>query len=252
MKLGIILRILALLALTPGVCQAVIVDYFYTDGTIQDGDVYDIVRVKNDATVDVLGGQVSQLHANDSSTVNLYAGSVGYVGIQNTGVFNLQGTLSSRVDMSSGTFNINSGIFDDEILATGGRINVDDGTVNIASDSVITNFTIMDVYGGAISFNGFAIDRHAILNIRGGDVTFHRDSLGYTFRLSSWGAFNVYYSDIIYDSGETDILGYYLLDGSEFMLSQFNQEEIDLMTFVPEPATFLILAIGGILLRRRK
>lgn len=96
------------------------------------------------------------------------------------------------------------------------------------------------------------IDRHAELNIYGGEVTFNRSGWGSTFRLSSSAAFNVYYSDIIYGSGETDILGYHLLDGSEFMLDQFNQEEIDLITFVPEPATFVILSLGGILLRKRK
>ena len=121
MKLGIILWGLALVALTPGLCQAVIVDYFYTDGTIEDGDVYDIVRVMNDATVDVLGGLVSQLYGLESSTINFYGGSVGSVNITNTSVFSLEGTLSSWVDIgSSGIFNINVGIFEGEMSAWGG------------------------------------------------------------------------------------------------------------------------------------
>jgi hypothetical protein len=249
MKVGIILGILAL---TPGVCQAVIVDYFYTDGTIQDGDVYDIVHVMNNATVDVLGGRVSQLHANDSSTVNFYAGLVGYVGIENTGVFNLQGTLSSLVSMShSGTFNINQGMFEGRILGSWGQITVSDGTVDIA-DSYMSNDTIMDIYGGVVTFDQMLFNRYAVLNVYGGEVTFKRSSLGYAFGLSGTAAFNVYYADIIYEGGGGEITGYRLRDGNLFMLDQFTQEEIDLITFVPEPATFVMLALGGILLRRRK
>ena len=253
MKVGIILRILALLALTPGMCQAVIVDYFYTDGTIQDGDVYDIVVVKNDATLDVLGGQVSQLYAHDFSTINFYAGLAGSVNITSTSTFNLAGLLSCWVDIgASARFNINEGVFDGKMTATGGRININGGIADLATNSYISNFSVLDIYGGDISFNGMRIDRYAELNIYGGEVTFDRDNFGYAFRLSPWGAFNVYYSDIIYGNGGTEILGYHLLDGSEFMLDQFNQQEINLITFIPEPATFLILAIGGIFLRSRK
>ncbi len=250
MKLGIILGILVLAVLTPGVCQAVIVDYFYTDGTIEDGDVYDIVRVENDATVDVLGGVVSQLYGGDSSTINFYAGSVGSVSIQNTSVFNLEGSLSSWVDMSSGTFNINGGIFEDEILATRGRININDGIADF-TDSVITNFTIMDIYGGVVSFDGMLFDRYAVLNIYGGEVTFQRSAWGNAFRLSN-GAFNVYYSDIVYEGTGGEISGYRLRDGNLFMLDQFTEYEIGRITFVPEPGTLVMLALGGILLRIRK
>lgn len=252
MKVGIILWVLALPALTPAACQAVIIDYFYTDGTIQDGDVYDIVRVMNNATVDVFGGQVNQLHALESGTVNLYAGSVGYVSIQNTGVFNLQETLSSLVSMShSGTFNVNEGIFDGRIFGSGGQITVSDGTVDIA-DSYISNDTIMDIYGGVVTFDQMLFNRYAVLNVYGGDVAFKRSCLGYAFGLSTTAAFNVYYSDIIQGGARGKIAGYYLLDGSEFLLDQFTQEEIDLITFIPEPATFLMLAMGAVLLRRRK
>jgi hypothetical protein len=62
----------------------------------------------------------------------------------------------------------------------------------------------------------------------------------------------VYYADIIYEGGKGEITGYRLRDGNLFMLDQFTQEEIDLISFVPEPATFVMLALGGILLRRRK
>jgi len=253
MKLGIILWAPALLALTPGLCQAVIVDYFYTDGTIEDGDVYDIVRVKNDATVDVLGGHVSQLHGDDSSIINFYAGLVGSVNITNTSVFNLEGALSSWVSIgSSGTFNINAGTFAGEMRGSSGQINMNGGVVEFVTGSYISNFSVMEICGGDASFDGMMINRQGIMNICGGEVAFDRSGWGAAFSLSPAAALNVYYSDIIYDGGMGEILGYHLLDGSEFMLDQFNQEEIDLITFVPEPATFVMLGIGGILLKRRK
>lgn len=253
MKLALVLWGLALLALTPGVSEAVIIDYFYTDGTIQDGDVYDIVHVMDDATVDVLGGQVNQLRGHASSTQNLYAGSVGYVSVTSTSVFNLQGILSAWVDIgSSATFNINTGIFEGQVMGSGGRINVNGGVVDFVTDSYISNFSVMDIYGGEVAFDGMMISRQAVLNVYGGNVAFERTGWGAAFGLSPTAAFNVYYSDIILGGARGQIAGYHLLDGSEFLLDQFTQEEIDLITFIPEPATFLILATGGILLRRRK
>lgn len=251
MKVGIILRILALLALTPGVCLGVTVD-LYTDTTIQDGDVYDVLRVRGGSTLDMLAGQVDQLIGYESSTINFYAGSVGSVDIQNASVFNLQGSLFSHVDVyPSARFNVNGGMLEGRIWGSGGQITVNDGTVDIA-DSRITNDMIMDIYGGVVTFDQMLFDRYAVLNIYGGEVTFERSSGGYAFGLSTTAAFNVYYSDIVYEGGGGEISGYRLRDGNLFMLDQFTEYEIGRMAFVPEPGTLFLLALGATLLRRRK
>jgi hypothetical protein len=151
----------------------------------------------------------------------------------------------------SGTFNINDGIFEGSIFGDGNQISINDGTVNVMP-SIITNYTITDIYHGNVTFlDDILFDRWAVLNIYGGSVTFNGNSFGNAFRLSPWAAFNVYYSDIIYGGSGAEIVGYHLLDGNEFMLNQFAQDEIDRINFVPEPATLLLLGTGGLLLRKR-
>ena len=249
----IIPEIVLLLLLMPALCQAIpTVTDFYEDDTIKDGDVYDIVRVHNTATVNMTGGQVDQLCALDSSTITFNAGTVNAVDIQNTSKFNLEGILSCGVFAShSSTFNVNSGEFEGQIIGSGNQINMNDGTVNVI-DSVITDYTITNIYAGNVNFYGILFDRSAVLNVYGGEVIFDRDSFGDAFRLSTTAEFNVYYSDIIYDNFETEIIGYYLLDDSEFMLDQFTYDEVDQINFVPEPATFLLVGLGGLVLRKKK
>ena len=84
-----------------------------------------------------------------------------------------------------------------------------------------------------------------MLNIYGGGVTFQNG-----FNLRDDAQINVYYSDIIYHEYDPFIIGYQLLDGSEFMLDQFSPSEIDQISFVPEPATLFLLGLGAIALRK--
>ena len=246
-------KVLIILLILIGVplCHATTVD-FYTDGTINSGDLYDIANVWDTATVEVYGGLVGQLINHDSGTINFYAGTVTSVSLQNTSTFNLDGTLTCN-DFGIGhssIFNINGGAFDGSISGSGNQVVVTSGMVNI-SESVITNDTVTSIYGGTISFEDILFDREAILNIYGGDVTFNRDSFGDAFRLGVDAKFNVYYSSIIYGTSN-EIIGYYLIDSNEFMLNQFTQAEISQINFVPEPGTFLLVGLGGLLLRKRK
>jgi hypothetical protein len=53
---------------------------FYADATIEDGDVYDIVRVydtpPDHTTVDMFGGSIEGLQTFDATTVNIYGGGL--------------------------------------------------------------------------------------------------------------------------------------------------------------------------------
>lgn len=102
MKVGIIPKILVLLAMAPALCSATIID-FYTDGAIENGDVYDVVNVWEVSLVEMTGGIAYELNQynssvfdmydgglqfvqlSDSSTMNLYGGEVGYGGIRLSG-----------------------------------------------------------------------------------------------------------------------------------------------------------------------
>ena len=72
----IIPAILFLLFLVPTICQATTID-FYTDDTIEAGDIYSVVRTHNDATVDMTGGLIeTYLELYDTSTFNAYGGTL--------------------------------------------------------------------------------------------------------------------------------------------------------------------------------
>lgn len=74
---GRIAKTILCLFLFQTVCQATTVD-FYTDGTIEDGNVYDVVNVWDDATVDMTGGLIEiELIMHNTCTVNIYGGALG-------------------------------------------------------------------------------------------------------------------------------------------------------------------------------
>ena len=249
--------IVVLMVSIPTLCQGdPIITEFAQDGTIGNGDIYDIVNVVNTATVGMTGGQVNQLNARNYATINFYGGTVLQgIGIQNTSKFNLAGNLTVSNSYwfwmhDSAEFHINSGTFDGRISESDGRIVVNNGSVNFG-ESYTTNHAIMDLYGGTVTFtDDILLDRYAVLNVYGGDVTFNGNSFGNAFRLGPWAVFNVYYSNIIYDGIGNHIIGYHLQDGSEFMLNQFTQNEISQIKFVPEPTMFVLLGLGGLILRK--
>ena len=287
MKLGIILRILALLGLTPTLCRGTL---FTEDGTIGPG--YDgPVSLGSFATVTVTGGNLYDVRIQDYGTLDFMGGTLhgGRHGIEvvNRGTMNLLGSSLTGIRLrDSATFNIEGGLFQGQMEADGSSIiNINDGQVqdgdleameytiiNIYGGSTtwssahLRNYSTLNVYGGLWEGNtgvsdystlniyggvwdgGLSLNEFATVNIYGGDIAF--GWLGIDFGGSA--TTNVCYSSIIYDTRLGIVSGYHLLDGSEFMLNQFTWAEINQMNFIPEPATLLMLALGAILLRTRK
>jgi len=95
MKVGIILLILALLALAPGLCYATIID-FYTDGTIEDGDDYERVNVFADASVSVTGGEIRNFYSYESSWVNMASGDMSWLYLFDTSEVDISGGVVGR------------------------------------------------------------------------------------------------------------------------------------------------------------
>lgn len=90
MKLGIILWGLAVVGLTPGVCCGTIID-FYTDGTIEAGDVYDAVNVWDTSIVEMSGGTAYAVNPNNSSVFTMYDGDIRFVDLRNDSTINVYG-----------------------------------------------------------------------------------------------------------------------------------------------------------------
>ena len=166
---------------------------FYSDGIIQEPNIYENVGIWNEAVVDMTGGTVTNdLGTSDQSIFNLKDGAIG------------------------------------------GLYAHDSSTVNL--------------FGGAVS--SLFIEHNSIVNIYGGDIS----------ELASIGNSLVYlygYNVVHNPTGgyweEGQVEGNYYSDNSFFIFDLAGQETFSHIEIVPEPATVLLLGLGGvILLRRRK
>ncbi len=237
-------KILILLLFMPILCQATTLT-FTDDGTI-DGGSYDTVDIFYTATVDMTAGSVGEMYIHNLGTLNFHGGSIDGMQLWNSGTLNLEGASLTDIELfDSSIFNLNSGIFEGIFEAPSYiTININDGQVN-QGDGRLRDYAIANIYGGDLTWEMLSLDGYAVLNVYGGNVVFEH---GFSFQENS--EFNVYYSSILYY--DEHIIGYQLLDGSNFMLDQFTQYEIDQINFIPEPATFLLLGLGGLLIRKRK
>ncbi len=240
-------KIVILLVLMPVLCHATTLT-FIIDGTI-DGGTYDEVTIMNTATVGMTNGDASRMYVQNLGTLNFYNGNIGQADLWNSGEFNLEGasfgnTLSLN---NSSLFNLNSGTFDGLIYGYDySHITVDGGQApGIEFD--MSSYAIADIYAGNVTIESLDLHQYSTLNIYGGDVLFNNG-----FWLDDDAEINVFYSSVIYNKPGGIIIGYHLLDNSEFMLDQFTYSEIDQINFVPEPTTIFLFGLGGLFLRKRK
>lgn len=267
MKMQFVKLVTFLIIITPAVCQAIPLT-FTIDGTI-DGGTYDDVTIMSTATVGMTNGDISHMYVQNLGTLNFYNGNLGQADLWDSGEFNLEGgsfgnTLSLN---NSSTFNLNSGTFNGLIYSYDySHITIDGGQApgiefdmssyaiadvfagNVTIDSLdLRQYSVNNIYGGEVTFNCYPwIDDNSQLNIYGGDITFTQG-----FSLREDAEINVFYSGVIYNKPGGIIIGYNLLDNSNFMLDQFTYSEIGQINFVPEPTTLLLFAFGGLLLRKR-
>ncbi|MCX5636063.1 MAG: PEP-CTERM sorting domain-containing protein [Planctomycetota bacterium] len=63
-----------------GVCP-VKADIVWTSGhhEVANGDFYDVIRMRNNATLDILGGEIHELYVKDLNIIDMYAGLLGIV-----------------------------------------------------------------------------------------------------------------------------------------------------------------------------
>ena len=89
----------------------------------------------------------------------------------------------------------------------------------------------------------------SVVNLYGGEIA---DSLG----ASGSSVVNIYGSAFAYDalggqSSRGQITGL-SLDGTEFAIDLYTVDTYPHINFVPEPATVVLLGLGGLLVRRRR
>ena len=189
MKKTSIMLISVVMLLLASPVQAIDVD-FYSDATIEDGDVYTNVFVydtlPDSTTVNMCGGSVAGFLTYESSTVNIYGGEV-YGG-----------------------------------LAT-------------------LNLSTINIYGGSVECHSLTVNDSSTLNVYGGGLY-----VGNSPGFSESSTVNIYGYDFNYDGFR---LTGFLSDGSAFLFNELSFDKYSHMNLIPEPASLLLLAFGGLLLR---
>ena len=77
--------IFAVLLLLPVCANATTID-FYTDGTITDGNVFNIANIWDSANVTMTGGIVYHCNMNNSASLDFYDGYIGVIDMNDTSV----------------------------------------------------------------------------------------------------------------------------------------------------------------------
>ncbi|HUT30871.1 MAG TPA: PEP-CTERM sorting domain-containing protein [Sedimentisphaerales bacterium] len=201
---------------------------FYSSGQILPGESWDIVNIYNDDTVvDMLGGSADYISTFDGSTLNVVDG-YAEVGAFEYSTINISGAeLSGAHAWNYGTVNF---------YATGQSRALGAG-----------EFGTANMYGGTVEQVG-ASDS-GLLNIYGGLIT---DCLG----ASGTSVVNIYGYDFNYDptGGAYDggqLTGFWLT-GSPFTVDLYGAETYSHINEIPEPGTLALLALGTLLLRRKR
>ena len=126
--------------------QAIDVD-FYSDTTIEDGDVYDIVSVYDTppdfTTVDMFGGSVASLRTYDSSKANIYGGQI----------------LIDPQSRDSSTINIYSGVVIcvSMIVWDSSTLNIYGGDLNVSDSPYFSESSTVNIYGYDFNYDGWSL-----------------------------------------------------------------------------------------------
>jgi len=234
-------------------CRATLNWDIYADAVISNGEVYNVVNVYErppDCTkVKILGGNIDVVRFYDASTGNVTGGNISSLGALGYSTVNISGVVEIGSGQANhfGTLNVSGGSLHSAGAAGEGELNVSDAA-NISMVSLFDSGT-MNMEGGGIA--RVQVFDSSIVNLRGGII-----GEGISTRTGSFeGAINVYGYGLQKTSsggkyGLGKVSGFYP-NGSQFGID-LAQGVYPYVNLIPEPATFLFLLSGILMIRKRR
>ena len=145
-KTKIITIIAAVMLLIVSQVQAIDVD-FYSDATIEDGDVYSIVRVydtqPDTTTLDMYGGSIGELRTYDSSIVNIYGGELWWA---------INSYKSSTINIYAGRVSLEFiGVRDTS------TVNIYGGNLSSGNAPYFSDSSTVNIYGYGFDYDGWTL-----------------------------------------------------------------------------------------------
>jgi hypothetical protein len=224
------------------------------DYTISDV-YYSGTLTLNSQSVQITGSGAYSIEAYGSSYVEILntlplqtgVGGVRRTYLYGTSELNLRGGIVDAVPASEhSVLNVSGGKITDSLVTGNANVNMSGGDVG---SFLMRNNSKLNVSAGDLRWLGIYDDSIAVL--KGGNIN--------TIS-SQQSPSTVKHITMICDVDSVSISNNLLtgkwLDGSSFSISLYNQAGYSSVysniQFIPEPATLVLLAAGGLLLRRRK